>query len=102
MRPIIRQLLLIVTALPAITAAMPAAAQTCFITSVTAGGEPSRALWLAKTKARSNWRQKVRLMPRLGAEYANWSQAENTAEMCTLQDGKHHCRARATPCKQRR
>ena len=37
---------------------------------------------MAKTKARANWRRKVRSMPGIGPGYANWARAENTEERC--------------------
>jgi hypothetical protein len=59
-----------------------AIAATCAGNPIEARGEQSRFQWLAKTKARANWRRKVRLTPGLGPAYANWAHAENTEERC--------------------
>ncbi|MEQ1716493.1 MAG: hypothetical protein ABL907_10995, partial [Hyphomicrobium sp.] len=44
-----------------------ASAASCASEQIEARGEQSRFLWLAKTKARANWRRKVRTNPALGA-----------------------------------
>ena len=62
--------------------ASPAQAGACAASAVSARGEESRFVWLAKTKARANWRRKVRSMTELGPGYANWAHAENTEERC--------------------
>lgn len=75
-----------------------ALAKTCASMSIEARGEPSRYLWLAKTKTRANWRHKVRSMPGLGANYANWARAENTEETCFSGPAGHLCVFTGTPC----
>lgn len=75
-----------------------AMAKTCAGLSIEARGEPSRYLWLAKTKTRANWRRKVRSMPGLGAGYANWARAENTEEKCYSGPSGHVCIFAGTPC----
>ena len=51
---------------------LKADAATCAGSAIEARGEQSRYEWLAKTKARANWRRKVRATPGLGPTYANW------------------------------
>ena len=78
----------------------PAAhAATCSDQRIEAKGEQSRFLWLAKTKARANWRRKVRTTPRLGAGYANWARAENTEERCLSGRFNHLCVFSGNPCR---
>lgn len=77
----------------------PAAAKQCAAQPVEARGEPSRFLWLAKTKTRANWRRKVRANPSLGADYANWARAETTDEKCYSGPTGHLCIFSGTPCK---
>lgn len=77
----------------------PAArAATCSQQRIEAKGEQSRFLWLAKTKARANWRRKVRMTPGLGATYANWARAENTQERCLSGRFNHLCIFSGNPC----
>lgn len=73
-------------------------AATCAGAPVEARGEPSRYLWLAKLKARGNWRLKVRGMPGLGPDYANWARAEATEEKCLSGPAGHLCIFTGTPC----
>ncbi|MGE0054232.1 MAG: hypothetical protein AB7S74_08490 [Hyphomicrobium sp.] len=75
-----------------------ALAKTCASETVEARGEPSRYLWLAKTKTRANWRRKVRSIPELGSDYANWARAENTEEKCYSGPSGHLCIFSGTPC----
>lgn len=63
-------------------APLAALADTCADVRIEARGEQSRFMWVAKTKARANWRHKVRSTPGLGPKYANWAHAENTEERC--------------------
>lgn len=77
----------------------PALADACAGESVEARGEPSRYLWLAKTKARANWRVKVRGTPGLGPDYANWARAQNTDERCYSGPTGNLCVFSGTPCK---
>lgn len=79
---------------------MPMAlADVCAQDPVTARGENSRLVWTAKTKARANWRRKVRLMPELGPDYANWSRAEMTDERCLTGPVGTVCIFSGKPCK---
>lgn len=82
----------------AMIAAEPAEAGTCAGTPVEARGEQSRFEWLAKTKARANWRRKVRATPGLGPAYANWAQAENTEERCLSGPAGTVCFFTGLPC----
>ena len=77
---------------------MPAAAGTCATSPVVARGEQSRFVWLAKTKARANWRYKVRANPGLGATYANWARAQATEERCLTGPAGTLCIFTGTPC----
>lgn len=94
---------LLVAALLTVTAVFaapgPANALTCAEAPVEARGEPSRFLWLAKTKTRANWRRKVRANATLGPDYANWARAQNTDEHCYSGPSGHLCIFTGTPCK---
>jgi hypothetical protein len=87
--------LTIMTALPP----APATAATCAERPVTARGDPSHFLMLAKAKARGNWRAKVRAMPDLGALYADWSKALAADYTCRTDGGGVICSAIAYPCR---
>lgn len=87
-----------VLAAAALSAAGPAEASTCSLTSIEARGEQSRFVWLAKTKTRANWRRKVRQTPGLGTAYANWARAENTEERCLTGPAGTVCIFTGTPC----
>lgn len=81
-------------------AATPAhAAKTCSDVSVSARGEPARYLWLAKTKARANWRRQVRATPGLGTDFSNWGNAETSDERCITAEGRTVCIFTGYPCK---
>ena len=54
---------------------------------------------LAKANARGNWRAKVRSMPTLGAEYANFNKALAADYRCNEKAGQHTCEAFGHPCK---
>lgn len=73
-------------------------ALTCAGEPIEARGEQSRYQWLAKTKARANWRARVRKTPGLGAPYANWARATNTDERCLIGPGGTLCIFTGTPC----
>lgn len=75
------------------------AAKTCSEAVVSARGEPASYLWLAKTKARANWRRKVRATPSLGAEFASWGNAETSEERCITAEGGTVCIFTGYPCK---
>ena len=77
---------------------LKADAATCAGSAIEARGEQSRYEWLAKTKARANWRRKVRATPGLGPTYANWAKAENTEERCLTGPAGTVCKFTGTPC----
>lgn len=79
--------------------ALPAAAKTCAERPVMARGEPSRFEVLAKTKARANWRARVRATPALGAAYADFSKALAPEYRCTEAGSRFTCTAIAHPCR---
>jgi hypothetical protein len=78
--------------------AIPARAATCAGSAIEARGEQARFVWIAKTKARANWRAKVRRTPGLGPTYANWARAENTEERCLTGPAGTLCIFTGTPC----
>lgn len=90
-------------ALPALLlsllASPPADAAACAERPVAARGDPSRFVVLAKANARGNWRAKVRSMPALGAEYANFNKALAADYRCSERGGRHTCEAFGHPCK---
>lgn len=76
----------------------PALAGTCANVSIEARGEPARFAFMAKTKARANWRRKVRATPGLGPKYATWANAQNTNERCLSGPANTLCIFSGTPC----
>jgi hypothetical protein len=86
-------------ALLAMTAGPPAKADTCSEETISARGEPSRFQWLAVMKARGNWRSKVRLLPELGAPYANFRRAAEQVERCISDQRTIVCTVSARPCR---
>ena len=90
--------LLLFLVVSSIILASPAQAGACAASAVSARGEESRFVWLAKTKARANWRRKVRSMTELGPGYANWAHAENTEERCLSGPASTVCIFTGTPC----
>jgi len=96
MRPLtnaVASLLLILAITPA------DAAKTCSDAAISARGEPARFLWLAKTKARANWRRKVRATPNLGTDFSNWGNAQTSDERCITAEGRTVCIFTGYPCK---
>ncbi len=78
--------------------ATPAAAATCAGEAIEVRGEQSRYVWLAKSKAKANWRAKVRKTTGLGPPYANWARAANTDERCLTGPAGTVCIFKGTPC----
>lgn len=76
----------------------PVLAGACGPSPVMARGEESQFVWLAKTKARANWRRKVRSIPDLGPDYANWARAQNTEERCLTGPAGTVCIFTGVPC----
>lgn len=91
--------LLVVAGVAVVGGAQWARAETCAARPVSAQGEFSRFVWLAKTKARANWRRKVRLSAGLGPAYANWAKARDTEERCIEVQGRTYCIFTGTPCR---
>lgn len=82
--------------------AHPAYAQqtpSCSDSPISARGEPSRYEWLAKTKARANWRHRVRSTPELGTAYSDWKLAANLEESCLVGPDGTVCTITALPCR---
>lgn len=79
-------------------AAEPSKAETCGPEAVVARGEASRFTWLAKTKARANWRRKVRETSGLGTGYSNWQKAKEAEERCLTGPEGTVCVFTGTPC----
>ena len=79
----------------------PANARSCAAEPVTARGEVAATEWLAKLKARANWRRKVRAMQGLGASYADWSKAEAATERCIATERSVYCIFTGLPCGKR-
>ena len=74
------------------------AAGNCAASPVSARGEPASFEWLAKTKARSNWRPRVRGTKALGEAYSTWNRADSRDERCTTSARGIVCTFTATPC----
>lgn len=83
------------------TAVSTASAQhlTCAAEPVSAKGEPARFEWMARNKARGNWRSKVRIIAGLGGAYANWSNATDTDEYCIKGPTGAVCTFTGRPCR---
>lgn len=81
------------------TTTTAASALTCGPEPVTARSENSRFEWTAKAKARANWRVKVRKLPGLGPDYANWARAANPQERCLSGPSGVICILTGAPCK---
>ncbi|HRY06453.1 MAG TPA: hypothetical protein P5114_04990 [Hyphomicrobiaceae bacterium] len=73
--------------------------KSCSGNPVMARGEASSFEWLAKTKARANWRHRVRSTPELGALYADWKLAANLEESCLVGPEGTVCTITAVPCR---
>jgi hypothetical protein len=87
----------LVTAGSALSAAV--ADPVCSATPVSVEGEPASFEWLARSKARANWRASVRAMSTLGPDYANWNIAIERTEACAPGASGIACRFTGTPCK---
>jgi hypothetical protein len=77
----------------------PALSETCSAVPVTARGEPARYEWMAKLKARANWRAKVRATTDLGADWAVWKLAKDTEERCLAGPEGTVCILTGSPCR---
>jgi hypothetical protein len=90
-------LLLIIVAFVGVSS--PSMADDCAGMPITARGEPARLQWLALLKARGNWRARVRAVPSLGADYANYGRSQAAQERCVTSAISVWCEVTATPCK---
>jgi hypothetical protein len=79
--------------------AQQALAAVCAPETITARGEAARYEWLAKTKARANWRRKVRATDGLGTDWSVWAQAIENDELCYSGPGSTLCVFTGRPCK---
>lgn len=77
----------------------PLQAKTCSSQAVAARGEPASLTWLARAKAKANWRAKVRALPDLGDPYANWERAEDATEHCVSGPSGTICDLSGLPCR---
>ena len=94
-----RTVTFLITALLVSAPVVPAsAAGNCAASPVSARGEPASFEWLAKTKAKANWRSRVRGTKALGEPYSTWNRAENREERCTTSARGIVCTFTATPC----
>lgn len=73
--------------------------KSCSDSPLSARGEASRFEWLAKTKARANWRHRVRSTPELGEPYSDWKLAANLEESCLVGPEGTVCSITAVPCR---
>lgn len=89
----------LVVALTAPSLFTPARAAQCAAAAISARGEPAAFQWLARTKARANWRAKVRHFKGLGAPYADWNRAKNRTEDCPPSGRGIACTFAANPCR---
>ena len=71
----------------------------CAQQPVSARGELSKFKWIARTKTRANWRQKVRAITGLGDPYANWNRATDAKEYCVTGPDGVTCEFIGIPCK---
>lgn len=76
----------------------PASAKTCVDEVITVRGEPATFKWLARSKARANWRSRIRVTQGLGDPFANWALAEDAEEQCVTQADGTVCRLSGRPC----
>jgi hypothetical protein len=76
-----------------------ASALVCATETISARGEPSKLEWLAKTKARANWRSRVRATAQLGALYSTPARAVEANSACFADKGGTVCTFTAIPCR---
>lgn len=81
--------------------AQGAPAAACAEKPVTARGEFAASEWLARLKARANWRHRVRRTPGLGADFGDWGNARAPTERCIKGQGGHYCVFTGVPCRRR-
>ena len=90
---------LLVAAFCAAGAVIPAAAtELCASQTISVRGEAASFQWLAKTKARANWRSRVRASKGLGEAYSSWNRAKLREERCETTPRGVVCTFAGTPC----
>jgi hypothetical protein len=90
---------LLVTTLCAANAGKPASAiELCASQIIAVRGEAASFQWLAKTKARANWRSRVRATKGLGEAYSSWNRAKVREERCETTPRGVVCTFTGTPC----
>src|SRR5262245_13077866 len=94
-----RTTMALLVALTGIGLEAPAVAETCAPAPVNARGEPAGYEWMAKLKARANWRAKVRATTDLGPDWAVWKQARDTEERCVSGPEGVVCVFTGIPCR---
>lgn len=82
-----------------VLASSPLLAKNCSDQPVSVRGEASSLQWLAKAKAKANWRAKVRTLPGLGDPFAKWERAENATEHCISGPSGTVCDFTGNPCR---
>lgn len=80
-------------------ASSPLVAKSCSDQPVSVRGEASSLQWLARAKAKANWRAKVRTLPDLGDPFAKWERAENAIEHCVSGPSGTICDFTGIPCR---
>lgn len=76
-----------------------AAGGVCANLSISTRGEVASFQWLAKTKARANWRARVRATKSLGEAYSSWTKAKGRTEACDNIGRGIVCTFSGTPCQ---
>lgn len=76
-----------------------AAGGLCANLPVAARGELASFEWLAKTKARANWRSRVRATKALGESYSSWNRAKERQEVCDNWGRGIVCTFSGIPCQ---
>lgn len=94
MKPIVIACILVAT----LAGTPQARAEVCSDHALMARGEPARLEWLAKTKARANWRARVRATPGLGDAFSGWRLAHDVHESCAPAEGGTACSFSGIPC----
>lgn len=89
----------VMLAIAVASGAVHAQSSTCAQMVVTARGETSRLEWIARSKARGNWRAQVRRNPGLGDRFANWARAAQAEERCLSGPAGTVCTISGIPCR---
>jgi len=70
----------------------------CAAEPIAVRGEAATYTWIAKLKARANWRARVRSTTGLGDAFANWKNAIDIEERCISDADGTICTLHGTPC----